>query len=243
MKAIILAAGEGRRLRPLTEDRPKCMVSYRGKPILDYQLELFQQCGVSDIVVIKGYKAESVNRPFAATVLNPAYDTTNMVYTFFCAREHFRDDIVVSYGDIIYGPEILKAVLSDPGDISVAVSMNWKELWQKRMPDPLADAETMKMDAGGFIMELGKKPSGYHEIQGQYMGLFKIRSQMLRRVMAFYDGLDRQGKYDGQPFEKMYMTSFLQELINNRFSVKAVPVWGEWLEIDRAEDLNVEVSI
>lgn len=243
MRAVILAAGEGKRLRPLTNDRPKAMVEYQGKPILDYQLDLFSKNGVKDIIVVKGYKAESVDRPFAATVFNPVYDTTNMVYTFFCARKYFDDDVVVSYGDIIYADSILKSVITAGSDIAVAVSMNWRSLWEKRMEDPLNDAETLKMDPQSLITELGKKPKSYEEIQGQYMGLFKIGRSVLKKVVAFYDALDQKKLYDGQPFEKMYMTSFIQELIDNGFRVKAVPVWGEWLEIDKADDLTVKTSL
>jgi choline kinase len=242
VRAIILAAGEGSRLRPLTDDRPKCLVHYKGKPILDYQLEVMRECGLKDIVLIKGYKADALQRPGMTYVLNPEYAETNMVYTLFCAESYFESDLLISYGDIIYERSILKAVLESPADFAVAVSRNWRELWQKRMADPLSDAESMKIDDEGLITELGKKCTSYSEIQGQYMGLFKIRKAMVGEMRSVYHQLDKGAIYDGKPFRKMFMTSFIQALIDRGFPVTAVGVTGDWLEIDRVEDLNVVSS-
>lgn len=242
MRAIILAAGEGRRLRPLTLDRPKCLVEYGGKPILDYQLETMKTCGLSDILMIKGYCADSLKRPGVKEVINPRFDSTNMVYTFFCAEPYFDEEIVMSYGDIIYGRDILEPLLQAKDDFAVAVSMNWRELWSKRMPDPLADAETMKMSPQGNIIELGKKPKSYSEIEGQYMGLWKAKPKMMQEIKKIYHSLDKNAIYDGKSYENMYMTSFIQILIDRGFPVKAVKVTGDWLEVDQAEDLKVASS-
>jgi len=239
MKAIILAAGEGRRLRPLTADRPKCMVEYQGKPLLDYQLETMRACGLNDILLIKGYCADSFKRPGVKEALNPRFDSTNMVYTFFCAESQFDTDILMSYGDIIYGKDILQPLLDAPDEFAVAVSMNWRELWKRRMADPLADAETMKIDDQGFIRELGKKPKSYDEIQGQYMGLFKASRRVMQMIKDIYHGLDKQAIYDGKSYENMFMTSLIQILIDRGIPCRAIPVTGEWLEVDQAEDLAV----
>ena len=87
MKAIILAAGQGTRLRPLTDDKPKCMVEFQGKPIIDHIIENFILCGIDDIVVVNGYKGnileqhlENQNIKF---IQNEKYDSTNMVTRYF----------------------------------------------------------------------------------------------------------------------------------------------------------------
>jgi L-glutamine-phosphate cytidylyltransferase len=243
MKAIILAAGEGKRLRPLTADQPKCLVKYQGKPILDYQIENFRQCGIEDIIVMKGHKADVLDRPGIQFLLNRRHAQTNMVYTLFCAREHFTDDLIISYGDIVYERSILEAVIGGPGDLGVAISTNWRELWEKRMPNPLSDAETLKLNADGHVIELGKKPSGYEEIQGQYMGLFKIKKSMLSKTLTIYDSLDRNALYDGKNFDNMFMTSFIQIIIDRGIRVQAIPVSGEWLEVDTLDDLNITCNV
>ena len=63
MKAIILAAGEGKRLRPLTEDVPKCMVTLFGKSLLERQIEIFRQCGIDDISIVTGYCHDKITFP------------------------------------------------------------------------------------------------------------------------------------------------------------------------------------
>jgi len=88
------------------------------------------------------------------------------------------------------------------------------------------------------VTELGKKPKSYDEIQGQYLGLFKISAKVLKDLCAVYDQMDREAIYDGKDFDNMYMTSFLQHLINLDWKVKAVPVERGWLEVDTVEDLE-----
>ena len=71
LNAIILAAGKGERLRPLTDDKPKCMVELFGKSILEWQIEKFQKFGINDITIITGYKSESINHPKFNLLKNP----------------------------------------------------------------------------------------------------------------------------------------------------------------------------
>ncbi len=238
---IVLAAGEGTRLRPYTENVPKCMVPYKDKPLLDYIVETFQGAGVTDLVLVRGYKGERIKRTDLRYYTNEQYDRTNMVYTLFCAEEALQGDVIISYGDIIYKPEVLQALLESSRDFSVVVDSEWRSLWEQRMSNPLDDAETMKLDASGTIVELGKKPKSYDEIQGQYIGLIKISANAVAEVRRFYHGLDKEKLYDGKDFNNMYMTSFIQEVINNLMPVHAVPIAGGWLEFDSLEDLTMEM--
>ena len=243
MKAIILAAGQGTRLSPLTDDRPKCLVEYRGKAILDYILGTLRACGVDDIVVVKGYRGEVLQRPGIRSYVNESYAVTNMVATLFCAEQEMDDDLIVSYADIIYGPGVLKPLLEDKSAVAVAVDLDWRAQWESRMENPLDDAETLKLDSAGYITELGKRPSSYDDVQGQYIGLIRFSREALRDIRPFYHSLDRNATYDGKTFRNMYMTSFLQLMIDRLLKIKAVPFHGGWLEIDRKEDLEVDVVL
>src|SRR5262245_60623945 len=121
MKAIILAAGEGSRLRPYTNDKPKCLVEYKGRPIIDYTLEALRACGIDDIVVITGYKSEVFIRSGVREYTNALYASTNMVHTLFCAEAEMTDDLVISYGDIIFDSAVLPALVASPADVAVVV--------------------------------------------------------------------------------------------------------------------------
>ncbi|EKK0830894.1 sugar nucleotidyltransferase, partial [Campylobacter lari] len=121
------------------------------------------------------------------------------------------------------------------------VDKSWKELWTKRFKNLLDDAETLKLK-DGFITELGKQAKSYDEIQGQYIGLFKFSYQFLKEVLKTYNKLDKTQFYDGKNFQNMYMTSFLQILIDKYKNAKAIEINGNWCEIDFMSDLKVEIK-
>lgn len=242
MKVIILAAGEGTRLRPYTLDRPKCMVKFNGKPIIDSIIENCKNVGLKDITIVTGYKEEILkdhlkneNIKFCT---NQKFNTTNMLASLFCAESEMTDDIIISYADIIYKQEILELLANDKSDLSVVIDSNWKELWSIRMENPLADAETLKINAAGNIYELGKKPQSYADIEGQYIGLIKIKKDALKKIIAYYHNLDKRAIYDGKNFDNMFMTTFIQSIIDNLMPVRPVFIIGGWIEIDSVEDLN-----
>ena len=118
MKVIILAAGEGKRLKPLTNDKPKCMVNLFGKKIIDYQIEVFKKFGISRIIVVTGFKNESVDISEIKIYQNQDFDRTNMVATLFCAKDELNDDVIVSYGDIVFEESVLEKLLLSKQDFS-----------------------------------------------------------------------------------------------------------------------------
>ena len=241
MKVVVLAAGQGTRLRPHTDNIPKGMVEVCGKPILDYQMELFEKAGISDIIIVTGYKQEKINYSSAKKVINKEFMTTNMVSSLFCAKDLFNDDLIISYGDIIYSEDVLNKIIQAEGDFSVVVDKNWKKLWDLRMEDPLADAESMKI-RDGRIVELGKKAADVADIEGQYIGLMKISKSFLPEMISFYNSMDRSEKYDGKDFDNMFMTSLIQMIIDKYKNVIPVYIHGEWAEVDSVSDLEIYSS-
>ena len=163
--------------------------------------------GINDIAIATGYKSEKFDTIGFPTFYNSFFDKTNMVESLFAARafiEKSNNDLIISYGDIVYQKENLEILLKTQGDIAVMVDDAWLDLWSARNEDPLNDAETLKYDDCGAIIELGKKPASLESIQGQYTGLLKVPKNKLKEFISFYDNLDRQSLYDGLPFEKMY---------------------------------------
>ncbi|MBK1652716.1 NTP transferase domain-containing protein [Halorhodospira halochloris] len=239
MRAIILAAGQGTRLRPLTDDRPKCMVELEGKPLLEHQLEVLRGAGIEDIHVVGGYRAEWLQRPDITLHINERFDQTNMVATLFAAESVMAgsDEVIIAYGDIVYEPRVLNALLACNAPVCLTVDRAWRRYWEARMDDPLADAETLKLTDGNRITELGKKPSSYDEIQGQYMGLLKVRADLVPQLPAVWRAMDRDATYDGKDYDNMYMTSFLQHLIDSGWEARAAFVENGWAEVDSEADL------
>lgn len=240
MRIIILAAGKGTRLMPLTSDKPKCMVELNGKSLIEYQLDLFKKFNFSDINVVTGYLGEKIDFDVIKKFNNLRFDSSNMVATLFCANELFdgEDDILISYGDIAYNHKVLKAIEKSSERVNVVIDKNWRSYWQARMDDPLQDVETLKIGENGNIIELGKKPNTYEDIQGQYIGLIKIRKDVVKQVKNYYYTLDQSAIYDGQTFDNMYMTSFLQMIADNIIPLSPVYIEGGWVEIDEPTDLE-----
>ncbi|MDL0101983.1 phosphocholine cytidylyltransferase family protein [Campylobacter felis] len=250
MKALILAAGFGSRLMPLTEFVPKTMVKYQGKTLIEYEITALKEAGVSEIAVVGGYLAP-ILREFVANFSvntfyeNKNYDKTNMLMTLFCARDFMqkcideKQDLIISYADIVYFKESVAKLMETKAELAIVVDKAWRELWQRRFEDPLEDAESLKFKEGKII-ELGKKPSSYADIEAQYIGLFKISHAFLPKMISFYESLDRKALYDGKDFENMYMTSFLQALIDKFDNALAVEINGGWCEIDFKKDLEIE---
>ncbi|MDO9418343.1 phosphocholine cytidylyltransferase family protein [Pararhizobium sp.] len=241
MKALILAAGQGTRLRPLTDDRPKCMVELVGRPLLDRQAATLRGAGITDITVITGYRADQIESAGFATRLNSRFAFTNMVATLFCAEDLMdnNQDLLICYGDIVYEARVLAALLKVDASVTVVIDSQWRRYWELRLDDPLNDAETLKLGPNGRLLELGKKPASYADIEGQYIGLIRIRADQVLALKTLYHEMDRSGTYDGKDFDNMYMTSFIQYQIDQRWDVRVAATDNGWLEVDSVTDLEL----
>ena len=142
MNAIILAAGQGNRLKPLTNNQPKCLVELFGKSLLNWQLDIFQKLKINDISIVKGYLQEQITFPNINFYENKNYETTNMIETLFCARDKISDSTIISYGDIIYEESVLEKLIKNNDDISLIIDKNWKDYWSSRLDDPISDLES-----------------------------------------------------------------------------------------------------
>lgn len=253
MKIIILAAGQGSRLRPLTDDRPKCMVEVNGQSIIERQLDTMRSCGIKDedITIVAGYCNDVLKDRFKDTairfIVNEAFETTNMVYSLMCARSLMEkeEDIVISYGDIIYGEPVFHKILEAGDDISVIVDDGWQEYWSKRCENPLDDAETLMFDQDDYLTEIGQKTTDLSKVQSQYIGLMRFQGNGLKALLELSaaaekrsDNGERLWRTD-RTYMKMYMTDLLQGLIDEGNKLRAVHIQRGWYEIDDCDDLKV----
>lgn len=233
-RAVHLAAGQGTRLRPITNDRPKPLVELGGLSLLERNVETLERAGVDDQIVVTGYRADQIRDLGYGTVHNDVYDETEMVYSLFCAAEQFpaHRDLLISYGDILYDQSVVDAILPCEAPMCVVIDRNWRDLWTKRFDSPLDDAETLQVNDQGHITEIGSTPESYDEIEGQYIGLLKIRHDYVDEFEAVYETLSDGGA------TAVEMTHFIQHLIEIGWTVQAVPIEGNWLEVDTIADLE-----
>jgi len=242
-KVILLVAGEGKRLRPYTLDRPKCMVEIGGVSLIDRQLAVLKSEGLTDIVMIGGYKADMLKREGIKLKINSRYYETNMVWTLFSAEDELEGDVIVSYGDIVYSSEILHSLLESNADIAITIDKEWESYWRARNEDPLDDAETLKLREDGTISEIGQKPKSLDEIEGQYMGLMKFSTKGLKQIKEIFHTAVNDGKLLGKNVENAYMTDLLQAVINSGQEINAIPVYGGWIEVDTVDDLKNQITL
>jgi choline kinase len=238
MKAVILAAGQGTRLRPLTNDRPKCMVPLGGIPLLHHQLAALGLVGVTDVTIVAGFHAEMIVAANADVILNARFASSNMVTSLFCAEGVLtaEQDVIISYGDIAYEPRVLESLLAAPGPLAVGVDLGWRAYWELRFDEPLDDAETLRLRPDNTIAELGQRARSLDEIEGQYIGLLKLSAEAGQRFVAEHARLRRR---DPGGVDRMYMTDFVQGLINQGWLVAAAAFDRGWVEIDSPSDLEL----
>lgn len=233
MKAIILAAGRGSRMKNLTDECPKCLVELRGKSLLDWQLQALHEAGITDIAIVTGYKRELLAGRGGVEFHNPRWAETNMVSSLACAAEWLEaEPCIVSYSDIFYDAGAVTALMNCPAKLAVTYDANWHALWAKRFGDPLLDAETFRLKMDGTVAEIGNKPKTVEEVEGQYMGLLRFTPDGWSEVVRIRSTLP------AEQCDRMHMTGTLQKVIEaERVPVAAVPYRGEWGEVDSADDL------
>lgn len=233
MKAIILAAGRGSRMKDLTDERPKCLVELRGKALLDWQLEALRAAGITEIAIVTGYKRELMANRGPVEFHNPRWAETNMVSSLACAQNWLQvEPCIVSYSDIFYSTMAVQSLMTCEASLAVTYDPNWLGLWTQRFGDPLLDAETFRLTSQHTLAEIGNKPTSVDEVQGQYMGLLRFTPEGWTEVLRIRTGLT------SEQCDKMHMTGTLQKVIDaGRVVIAAVPYAGEWGEVDSAEDL------
>ena len=239
MKAIVLAAGRGSRMKKLTDKRPKCLVELDGKPLLQWQLDAFRQAGIDEIAVVTGYKRELLASWGLVEFHNPCWAVTNMVSSLTFAAEWLKfEPCLVSYSDIFYNASAVSALMNCPASLAVTYDPNWRVLWERRFENPLVDAETFRLNQDGTLVEIGNKPNTIEEIEGQYMGLLRITPDgwsELKRIRAEHSDLD---------CNRMHMTGMLHKIIEaGNIKIQAIPYRGCWGEVDNENDLVVAQNL
>ena len=210
---IVLAAGQGTRLYPLTKKIPKCLVKYQGKSILDYQLDNCKKIKIQKIFLVSGYKSSKIKRKNIIKIKNEKYKTTNMLYSLFKLKRLFdgKNDLIISYGDIIYKNRVLRKLINSREQISTVIDSNWYNYWKLRMENPLDDAESLKIDKNNYITDIGKKVKNLKDIKGQYIGLTKISKKISKKILKVW--IDMNNKKNKNKINNLYITDFLQILI------------------------------
>lgn len=234
MKAIILAAGRGSRMGGLTDSQPKCLSVLGGKALLDWQLEAVRGAGIEEIGIVRGYRSSQLTFSGLHCFENVRWAESNMVVSLACASQWLRTDTcIVTYSDIVFPASTVRMLARAEGDIVITYDVNWRQLWQRRFSDPLVDAETFRIDSNGRLLEIGRKPTSFSEIEGQYMGLLRFTPSGWSGVEAFL------GTLKSDSIDRLDMTTLIQRLVEQGVPISTVPVKQPWYEVDSKSDLDL----
>ncbi len=235
MRAIILAAGRGSRLGHLAEGRPKCLVEFEGRPLIERQIAALRRGGADEIAVVRGYRAEQIDYRGLTFFANERWAETNMVMSLAAAAAWLRaGPAIVSYGDIFYRADLVRGLAAAPGPLVITYDKVWRDLWSRRFADPLTDAETFRIDAAGRLLEIGGKTNRIDEIEGQYMGLLKFTPEAWSVVEALLAALDARVR------DRLDMTGLLRRLLDaGSLPIGTYATAGQWGEIDNPEDVTL----
>jgi choline kinase len=221
LPVIYLAAGEGRRLRPLTDDRPKAMVELGGVPLAERALRSLREAGAGEIVAVLGHRPETM-RALGGLVseerFNPRFAELGNIYSLWCARDVIERGCFIVNSDVLFEDEIARRLVALEGSAVLCASAHG------------VDAESMKaVSSEGRLVSLSKEAP--HDVNPEYIGLARIDEAHGPLLAAILDEFVERELLD------LYYESALEELAR-RESVRAVSVDGlAWIEIDDHEDL------
>jgi len=154
-----------------------------------------------------------------------------MVLSLACAKEWLDEGpVIVCYSDIFLASEAIHNLAKSPHNLAMTYDTDWLSLWAARNEDVLDDAESFRLD-GDRIIEIGNKAQVVKEIEGQYMGLFKLTPDSWGAIEALLDELPED------KVKQLSVTEIFQLLIERGYPIHGVEVNGQWGEIDIESDL------
>ena len=247
MNVILLGAGRGARLMPLTASQPKCFTELGGTRILDWTLRAFQENGLDRFVFVGGYLIDVVKEayPHFAYVENPEWPTTNILASLVCAREYMADGFYATYTDTLYLSEAVKALQDSPHDITLVMDTRWRERYVFRSMHPESDAEKMIVE-GDRVVEVSRTIET-EEASGEYTGVIKMTAKGASQFLEFHDELhaelgEEQIIADGRPFRMAYVIHLLDRMIRAGIPVHSVAVPGNYHEVDTIQDYHLATA-
>jgi L-glutamine-phosphate cytidylyltransferase len=230
MKALILAAGRGTRIRSIHGERPKCLISCDGETILDHQINGLLDAGIREIGIVVGYESHQILDHVSARyrhdigrfqfIVNPLFEKTNNIYSVWVARTWLRGSpFICLNADVLCDPEILRPAVAATAPISMIVDPEWRD-------------ETMKVIIrNGRVIRMSKAITR-DQFSGTYIGITTFSAEVQPRFFRTMDKLISAGKVNE------FFNVAVQDLADEGVVVGSTSTAGiPWAEIDDPTDL------
>jgi len=232
-KAIILSAGKGSRLLPLTENRPKCLIEVSGRSLLEWQLQSLAANGVKEVVIVTGFRDDLVDAvaarwPGVRTLFNPFYHVADNLGSVWLARGEFDRDVLLLNGDTLVSPSLVAKVLATPNH-AIIVTVDEKDEY---------DADDMKvLREGDRLIHIGKalEPGQYN---AESIGFLAFRGEGPR---LFTDQVEKM-MHTAEGTLRWYLRAI--DALAQETAVHTISIKGEeWQEVDFHEDVDKAAAL
>lgn len=224
MKAIILAAGTGSRMLPLTKDTHKCLLKINDEPIIRNQINQLNNAGINDITLVGGYKFDLIKDYLKDEVdyaFNPFYETTNSLVSLWLAVKDVDSDMLIINSDVIFDDELVKKMYGVDSEIGVAISKSWSD--ERGYKAAIVDNFVVDMS-----MNIDKDKIG-----GEYAGMVFVKQKQLQKLKDKCEKLLLDKKFN------IWFEDMIVELIKDGANARSVDVDPEkWYELDTVEELE-----
>jgi L-glutamine-phosphate cytidylyltransferase len=246
VKVIIIGAGRGRRLMPLTEDQPKCFAPIHGKRILDWILDALAGGGFTrkDVVFVGGYQLPLIKQeyPEFTFVENTNWERNNILASLFCAEDFMEEGFVCSYADILYRPDPVHRLVQSTADITLIVDTDFRHRYTRRSQHPESDAEKLRAE-DERIVEINRRIPG-EAASGEYIGVARFTPKGAAQLREHYHRVlahfGEEGAFQGAASVRMaYLIHLFQEMLDHGVEMRRVDTHGQYYEIDTTEDYQI----
>ena len=238
-KALLLLAGTGTRLRPLTDELPKPLIDVGGRPLLARSIDSLVACGVTEIVAVTGHLGDKVAEFFregwpdisVEIIRNEQHDTTNNAYSLLLSRGAFNGcGMILLDGDILYEHRIMQRVVADGGQGSALVVRRSRELGHEEM-------KVQVDEPSGVIKQIGKGLLP-EECYGESIGIARFSPAVTELLFTTLD--ERIG---GRGLINEFYEASFQQMIDRGVELTMLDTAGDLcIEIDTLEDLHFAVN-
>lgn len=230
MKAVILAAGRGERLRPISNAIPKPLIEIEGKTLIERSLDNLERTGIKEVIIVTGFLEGMIKEKLGncykgisiSYISNKDYLTTGSMYSFSRAEGIIDEDIILLESDLLYDFKVLRALLDSPESNLVSIA-------PIRGP---GDEVHVVVDESGYLVDLGKNIKDKRKSSGELVGINKLSPPFLKKMFeqAQKDYREHRLKYHYE--ETLFKASKI-------YPIKCLPVNDLiWTEIDTADDLE-----
>ena len=242
---IVLAASRGKELGELTATIPKAMLKIRDKSLLEHIVDSYNGAGVNHLSVVRGYRKEAIQLTNINYVDNDDYADTGELYSLHLALESAGDsknNLLISYGDILFKRFVLEALLETPDDFVIAVDAGWRESANRdRAADYVSCSIPNVRSAYYKQVELRRMAEDMAEkdIHGEWMGILKVSanashrlSELVKEIVSSANGAGRTAK----------LPALFNKLIDQGQTIRVIYTAGHWLDIDTLKDVVTSSS-